>query len=238
MVLAVTFDPPLESARLVRRYKRFLADVECPDGRQLTLHCANTGAMTGCSEPGLEVWYTTSHNPARKYPHGLEVVCTPLGRVGVNTARANQVVHEALLESRVAGIAGYSRIAREVRVPGTDARLDFCLEGMAGRCWIEVKSMTLGDASGRGAFPDAVSARALRHVETLAECRARGDRAVLLFCAQHSGIAWATTADEVDPAYGAAVRRAAAAGVEVLAFACRIDRQSISLGDPLPVRLP
>lgn len=232
------FDPPLRPAVLLRRYKRFLADVRCPDGSELTLHCANTGAMTGCSDPGLEVWYGTSANPARKYPHSLEVVCSPLGHVGVNTALANALVAEALAAEGLEPLAGYAVVRREVRVPDTDARFDFCLEGPTGRCWVEVKSMTLAAADGRGAFPDAVSARALRHVETLVARRRQGERAVLLFCAQHTGIRWATTADEIHPAYGAAVRAAVAEGVEVLAWGCQIGPRSISLAGPLSVRLP
>jgi sugar fermentation stimulation protein A len=230
--------PPLRPALLLRRYKRFLADVRLADGTVLTLHCANTGAMTGCSSPGMEVWYGTSANPKRKYPHSLEVVCTPLGRVGVNTALANPLVAEALAEDRIPPLSGYTSVQREVRVPEGDARLDFCLDGPAGRCWVEVKSMTLANPDGRGAFPDAVSERALRHVESLVARRRAGERAVLLFCAQHTGIAWATTADEVHPAYGRAVRAAVAEGVEVLAWGCRIDPDRISLAGQLSVRLP
>jgi len=232
------FEPALRPAVLLRRYKRFLAEVRCPDGARLTIHCANTGAMTGCSEPGLEVWYGTSANPKRKYPHSLEVVCTPLGRVGVNAVLANTLVAEALAAGRCAPLAGYAGIRQEVRVPGGDARLDFCLEGAAGRCWVEVKSMTLAERGGRGAFPDAVSDRALRHLEALVSLRRQGERAVLLFCAQHTGIEWATTADEVHPAYGAAVRAAVVEGVEVLAYGCRIEPDGISLAGRLTVRLP
>jgi len=233
----MNFDPPLLSAELVRRRQRFLADVRRPDGTLLTLHCANTGAMTGCSSPGMGVWYGTYDNPQRKYRHGLEVVCTPLGRVGVNPTLANRLVAEALAEDRLAPLTGYDRVVREVRVPDCEARLDFCLEGALGRCWVEVKSMTLAWPDGRGAFPDAVSARALRHVETLVARRRLGDRAVLLFCAQHTGIRWATTADEVHPAYGAAVRAAHCEGVEVMAWNCRIDPDGISLDEQLSVRL-
>jgi sugar fermentation stimulation protein A len=233
----VIFDPPLQPARLLRRYKRFLADVRCDDGRTMTLHCANTGAMTGCAEPGLEVWYSTSASPARKYPHSLEVVCTPFGRVGVNTSRANHLIAEALTGMRLAPLVGYERIRREVAVPDGSARLDFCLDGAGGRCWVEVKSMTLADRHGRGAFPDAVSERAMRHVEALVTRRRLGERAVLVFCAQHTGIRWATTADEIDPAYGAAVRAAAREGVEVYAWGCGIEPGSITPGEQLPVRL-
>jgi len=234
----VKFEAPLRSGRMLRRYKRFLVDAELPDGSRITMHCPNTGAMTGCTTPGLEIWYGTSDNPARKYPHTLEVVSTPLGRVGVNTTRANQLVAEALADGRLEPFARYGLVRREVVVPDSDARLDFRLEAANERCWVEVKSMTLADADGRGAFPDAVSARALRHVETLLRLRRQGDRAVLLFCAQHTGIRWATTADEIQPAYGERVRAAVAEGVEVLAYGCRIDPEGISLDGPLPVRLP
>ncbi len=234
------FEPPLSRGRLLRRYKRFLADVETEAGI-LTVHCPNTGAMTGCSEPGLEVWYSTSRNRQRKYPHTLEVVCTPEGRVGVNTGRANALVAEALANDRIPELTGYRSVRREVRLPvetegGHRARFDFLLEGQRP-CWLEVKSLTLCHPGGRGAFPDAVSERALRHVEVLAARRSLGDRAVLLFCVQHTGIAHATPADEVHPAYGAALRAASASGVEVLAYGCRIGRSCMAVTGPVPVRL-
>ena len=226
------FTPLLSRARLVRRYKRFLADVETPAG-VTTLHCPNTGAMTGCSEPGLEVWYSTSASPARKYPHTLEVVCTRKGRVGVNTARANRLVAEALAAGRITELAGYPKVAAEAQIPD-----DFRLEDAHTRCWLEVKSLTLCLARGRGAFPDAVSERALRHLDALVARRRRGERAVLLFCVQHTGVRYASPADEVHPAYGAALRAAAAEhGVEVLAYTCRIERRGMEITEPLPVRL-
>ncbi|MFU8813766.1 MAG: DNA/RNA nuclease SfsA [Pseudomonadales bacterium] len=220
--------PPLIRGRLLRRYKRFLADVETTQGA-LTLHCPNTGAMAGCSEPGLEVWYSTSSNPARKYRHTLEVVCTALGRVGVNTARANALVAEALAAGRIDQLRGYQRHVPEARIPDSRGRFDFLLEGAGRRCWVEVKSLTLCDATGRGAFPDAVSARALRHVQALEERVRQGDRAVLLFCVQHTGVRYATTADEIHPAYGLALRAAVRTGVEVIAYGCSIERERIEL---------
>lgn len=235
------FSPPLARGRLIRRYKRFLADVETPDG-VLTLHCPNTGAMTGCSEPGLEVWYSTSTSAARKYPHTLEVVCAPEGRVGVNTARANPLVAEALDRERIVELRGYEGARREVRIPepveaGHRSRFDFLLERPEEKCWVEVKSLTLCGGEGRGAFPDAVSARALRHVEALGARRRQGDRAVLLFCVQHTGVHFATPADEVHPAYGAALRSAAEIGVEVLAYRSSIAPDGMEITGPVPVRL-
>ncbi len=230
------FSPPLAAGRLVRRYKRFLADVETPDG-VLTVHCPNTGAMTGCTDPGLEVWYSTSDNPRRKYRHTLEVVCTPAGRVGINSARANDLVAEALAAGRIAELEGAGEIRREARIPGSGGRFDFLLSGSDGACWIEVKSMTLWLGQGRGAFPDAVSERAVRHVAALVDRRRAGERAVLLFCVQHTGVEVATPADEIHPAYGDALRAAAAEGVEVLAYGCDIGRSDLVLSAPLAVRL-
>jgi sugar fermentation stimulation protein A len=228
--------PTLACGRLVRRYKRFLADVEVAEGA-LTMHCPNTGAMSGCSDPGLEVWYSASAAPGRKYPHTLEVVCTNRGRVGVNTARANALVAEALAGDRIIELAGYRQVTAEARIPASRGRFDFLLESDAGRCWVEVKSLTLCDEGGRGAFPDAVSERALRHVQDLEERVRQGDRAVLFFCVQHTGVRYVTTADEIHPAYGAALRAASAIGVEVLAYRCSIERDLIEVTDRLVVRL-
>lgn len=228
--------PALARGRLVRRYKRFLADIDTGDG-VLTVHCPNTGAMAGCSDPGSEVWYSTSDNPRRKYAHTLEVVCTPAGRVGVNTARANPLVAEGLRCGVVGELAGFDELHAEAPIPGARGRFDFRLDGAAGPCWVEVKSLTLWLGAGRGAFPDAVSERALRHVEALAERRRRGERAVLLFCVQHTGVAFATPADEIHPDYAAGLRDAVAEGVEVLAYGCRIERRRMELSEPLPVRL-
>lgn len=230
------FSPVLASGRLLRRYKRFLAEVAATGG-PLTLHCPNTGAMSGCSDPGLEVWFSRSSNAARKYPHTLEVVCTSRGRVGVNTARANGLVAEALGLDRIAELSGYWRHTAEVRIPDSRGRFDFLLEGASRRCWVEVKSLTWCGDGGRGAFPDTVSERALRHVQALVERVRQGDRAVLLFCVQHTGVRFATTADEIHPAYGAAVRAAVASGVEVIAYRCTIERDRIELTDRLAVRL-
>jgi sugar fermentation stimulation protein A len=230
------FSPVLASGRLLRRYKRFLADVDAAGG-PLTLHCPNTGAMSGCSDPGLEVWYSTSSNATRKYPHTLEVVCTSRGRVGVNTARANALVAEALGLDRISELSGYSRHTAEAGIPHSRGRFDFLLEGAGGRCWVEVKSLTWCGDGGRGAFPDAVSERALRHVQALVDRVRQGDRAVLLFCVQHTGVRYATPADEIHPAYGAAVRAAVGSGVEVIAYRCLIERDRIELTDGLSVRL-
>lgn len=229
--------PALQKGRLLRRYKRFLADVQAADGAMLTMHCPNTGAMTGCADPGSEVWYSLSDNPKRKYAHTLEVVCTDAGRVGVNTARANALVAEALEDARLTGFGHYAEISREVGIPGESGRFDFCLRSGSEVCWLEVKSMTLCLPGGRGAFPDAVSQRAQRHLAALRARRQAGDRAALVFCVQHTGISYATAAEEIDPDYAQALRLAADSGVEVLALGCSIRPDEIILADPMPVRI-
>ncbi|MYE82146.1 MAG: DNA/RNA nuclease SfsA [Gammaproteobacteria bacterium] len=232
------FLPPLESGVLLRRYKRFLADVEVAGRGVVTMHCANTGAMLGCDTPGSPAWFSTSGNPKRKYPQSLELVevrdggrvCT----VCVNTARPNAIVEEALAAGRIAELRqGPAR--REVPIPGEAGRFDFALGGEAPT-FVEVKSVTLC-RDGVGAFPDAVSERARRHVEALARCVARGSRSVLLFCAPHTGIRRVTVADDIDPRYGEAVREAVAAGVEVLAYGCVVTPGEVAIEGPLPLDL-
>lgn len=230
-------DPPLASATLIRRYKRFLADLDTKEG-PLTVHCPNTGAMLGCAEAGSEVWYSRSDNPKRKYPHTLEVVVSAHGRVGVNTARANQLLAESLSAGTLASLADMTLVRSEAAIPDEPGRFDFLLKDGAGLpCWVEVKNMTLCDDTGRGSFPDAVSERALKHVNALSRRVQAGERAALIFCVQHTGVLRATLADEIDPTYGRAVRAAAASGVQVLAFSCLIERDEIRVDAQLPVDL-
>lgn len=233
------FEPPLAPGVLVRRYKRFLADVEVAGCGMVTMHCANTGAMLGCAAPGSQVWFSTSTAKHRKYAHSLELVATREGGAPslacVNTARANAVVGEALAAGRIDGLPS-GPIRREAPIPGVKGRFDFAVGGAESPTFVEVKSVTLC-RGGVGAFPDAVSERAKRHVEALARCAAAGCGAVLLFCAAHTGIRQVTAADDIDPRYGAALRRAVAAGVRVLAYGCRISSSELTLADALPVAL-
>ena len=215
-------------ATLLRRYKRFLADVELADGQRLTVHCPNTGAMTACVEPGARVWLSRSDNPRRKYALTWEVIELSSGAaVCIHSARANAVVAEALGQGDIAELAGYTRVEREVRC-FEGSRVDFVL-GEPGRCLLEVKSVTLGLDEGYGAFPDAVSERASRHLRDLAAAVAGGDRAVLLLLAMHTGIDHVVPADHLDPVYGQTLRAALAAGVEVLAYGCDVSRHGVRL---------
>lgn len=237
------FPQPLREAVLLRRYKRFLADVELPDGGVLTLHCPNTGSMKNCREPGSRVWYTDSGDPKRKYPCTWQIV--EVGgrhRVGVNTALANRLAREAIGNGSVAPLAGYGRIRAEVAYGARGSRIDLLLEepaGGGGPCHVEVKSVSLGLGGGLGAFPDAVTERGRKHLRELTAVRAAGGRAVLLFCVQHSGVDAVVPADDIDPEYGRLLREAHRAGVEVLAFGARFDiaRSRAALRRRLAVRL-
>ena len=221
---------------LLKRYKRFLADVELDDGSQLTVHCPNTGAMTGCADPGSRAWISESDNPKRKYPHTLEFVETGSGLVSVNTGRANQLVGEALREGWVTPLADLcSEVKAEVAIPSGEGRFDFAVTDGTSKAFIEVKSVTLYRTDGLGAFPDAVSERARKHVTELARCVAAGDRGVLLFCAQHCGIERVAIAEDIDPDYADAVAEAARQGVEVLAVGCRTDLSTMRVDRPLPL---
>ena len=233
----MVFEPPLECGTLVRRYKRFLADVLTERGELLTMHCANTGAMLGCAEPGSIVWYSRSNRSARKYAHTLELVRTAVGHlVGVNTNRANALVAEAIQQQRVAEVPG-GIAGREVRIPDERGRFDFVVLGADGsNTFVEVKSVTML-RDGVGAFPDAPSERATRHVQALERLSLAGERAVLIFCVQHTGISCMTTADEIDPTYAAALRAAHTSGVVVAAYRTSINTEGMELGDPVPVEL-
>jgi sugar fermentation stimulation protein A len=219
---------------LLRRYKRFLADVELENGEVVIAHCANTGKMTGCAESGVIVWLSQNNNPARKLKYSWELTETEAGHIiGIHSAKANDIGDEALLAKRVEPLAQYKNIQREVKV-GNNSRIDFVLSNNIEQCFVEVKSVTLLGENGIGMFPDTVSERASRHVQELITVKQQGHRAVLFFCVQHSGIDVVCPADEIDPAYGDIVRQAIAAGVEVLAYGCELSVAEIKLTKTLP----
>jgi len=235
----VQFASDLVPATLIRRYKRFLADVVMADGTELTVHVANPGAMTGLQAEGARIWLSKSPNPARKLPWSWELVEADFGAgpelVGVNTGHANAVVAAALAAGRIPELGGYDNIRREVKY-GANSRVDFLLEG-AGRppCYVEVKSVTLMRQCGRAEFPDAVTARGARHLDELAVVHAGGARAVMLFAIQIGSATALTLARDIDPAYGRAFDRARAAGVEVVARVCRVGTSGITLADAVPL---
>ena len=234
------FHPPLTPARLVRRYKRFLADVVLEDGTKNTVHCPNTGAMLGCDEPGSRVWLAHSDNPRRKYAHTWEIVETPGGvAVGINTARTNGLVREALVGGLIAELRALGPIESEVRVGEGRSRIDFRLLDPAGgpACYLEVKNVTAVVEQGVALFPDAVSTRATRHLRELVELGQEGHRSVLCFCVQRADVEVVRPAVEIDPAYAEALAEAHRAGVELLAYRARVSPERIELRDRIAVRV-
>jgi len=223
----------LVEARLLRRYKRFLADVEMANGDIITVHCPNTGAMTGCAQPGSRVWLSTSTLKTRKYPHTWELVETSAGMACIHSAKANKVVREAFESGMLPGFDAYPDIRSEVKY-GENSRADLLLQGEGQRVFVEVKSVTLLGDEGWGAFPDAVSERGRKHLRELhAICDAQ-TRAVLFFCVFHSGIQSVCSAGDIDPRYRQALIEAMAAGVEVMAWQATITPGEIRLSHALP----
>jgi len=227
---------PLIEGRLVDRYKRFLADVRLDDGRIVVAHCANPGSMRHCRPDDARVWLSRSNNPKRKLEYTWELVEVEDAVVCVNTAMANRVVDEALAANVVVELDGYETVRREVRF-GDRSRVDFVLERPGQRCFVEVKSATMGVGGGVTAFPDSVTERGARHLRELSTVVAEGHRGVLLFCAGRSDTKAVRPADEIDPAYGRALREARDAGVEVLAYACDIDTTGMWMRRSVPVEL-
>jgi len=233
------FEPPLEEGRLLRRYKRFLADIETAGGETLTIHCPNTGSMLNCMSEGGRVWFSRSSDPKRKLPGTWELSETPQGRLAcVNTARANPLVEEALRSGVIAELAGFARLRREVRYGEENSRVDFCLDFAGGTAFVEVKSVTLGfHGTPVAAFPDARTERGSKHLRELASLARQGVRAVQLYCVNLEGIEAVRPAAEVDPHYAEALQAAVAAGVEVLAYAAELSPAGIRLTRRLPVQL-
>ncbi|KKN94648.1 hypothetical protein LCGC14_0184620 [marine sediment metagenome] len=238
--------PMLVPGTLLKRYKRFLADVRLDDGREVVAHCPNTGSMKAVNMPGCRVWLSPSDNPKRKLAWTWELIELPqadgqLALASVHTGRANRIVEAALEMGALAPLAGYTTLRREVKV--ADARLDFMLDDpVRGRAYIEVKQVTLKEQDDHGYFPDSVSVRGTKHLHSLRVLAEQGERAVLLFCVAHEGIADVAAAAHIDATYAAALAEAAASGVEVLAYGIAVEREQgrptgVRLTRHLPVRL-
>jgi sugar fermentation stimulation protein A len=226
------YESPLIAGTLLRRYKRFLADVSLEGGETITAHCPNTGSMLGCAEPGMRVWVSHTDRRGRKYAHTWEQVELAGGlRVGIHTGRTNRLVAEALLDPALIPEVGGGGLPRaEVNVPDEPMRADFQLEG-DGR-FIEVKNVTAAVDAGVAVFPDAPSSRGVRHLEVLQRLAERGSPGLLVFCAQRTDVEEIRPADAIDPAYGRALRSAQQAGVAVIgvgatpaATGIRVDRR-------------
>jgi sugar fermentation stimulation protein A len=228
--------PPLIEGRLIRRYKRFLADVELDDGTVVTAHCPNSGSMKTCLGDGWPVLLSTSDNPKRKLRHTWEMVHNGACWIGINTARTNAIVEEGIRDGAVAELTRFDELRREVRL-GARSRIDFALTRSGRRTWIEVKNVTMVDDRGRYAFPDAVTVRGAKHLRDLAAAAADGDRAVMLYLIQRSDGDGFTVADDIDPGYGEELRRAAANGVELVAYRGDVGPSEIRLAERLSISL-
>jgi sugar fermentation stimulation protein A len=230
------FPSPLARGRLVQRYKRFFADVALDDGREITAHCPNPGAMLGLNTPGLTAWVSRSDDPKRKLAHTLELVEADGGLVGINTMHPNRLVAEALAADAIPELTGYATHRREVRY-GTNSRVDFLLEAPdRPRAWLEVKNCHLMRSPGLAEFPDCVAARSSKHLRELEATVAEGDRAVVLFVVQRTDCRTFAACHELDPAFARGLDQAADAGVEVLIYACDITTENVRLSHDIPWR--
>ncbi len=223
------FNQKLKKAILIKRYKRFLADVKLDNGDLETIYCPNTGSMSNCMFDGGEIWYSTSDNPKRKYKHTWELSVSPQNEyIGINTMRANGVVREAIDAGLFPEFGKVSRVRSECVYGSGNSRIDFIVDGSLGEWFVEVKSVTLNLGGGQGCFPDAKSIRAVRHLHELIGVLESGQKAALVYCVQHSGITSVRAADHIDPTYAEALQQAVAAGLQVYALACTVNEHEIS----------
>jgi sugar fermentation stimulation protein A len=233
------YPAPLVPATLVKRYKRFLADVVLPSGEIVTAHCANPGSMIGLAAPGARVWLSKSDNPKRKLVHSWELIEVDFGTgaelVGINTAHPNALAAEAIAAGAIPELTGYATLRREVKY-GRNSRVDFLLED-PGRppCYVEIKNVHLMRRSGLAEFPDAVTKRGAKHLGELADMVAAGHRAVMLFLIQIGSARRFALARDIDPGYGRAFDAARAVGVEAIAYRCGIDYDGIEVAEPVAI---
>ncbi|MEX2489673.1 MAG: DNA/RNA nuclease SfsA [Pseudomonadales bacterium] len=239
----VKYEQRLNRGRLVRRYKRFLADVELEDGSIITIHCPNTGSMKNCAVPGDEVWFSTSLNTDRKYPQTWELVRTGRGHyIGINTTRANRLTRTAIQDGAIEELSGYASLQSEVKYGVEKSRIDFLLQEHTALpdCYVEVKSVTLLEApvsKGVGYFPDAVSTRGAKHLRELIHVAADGYRAMLFYCVQHSGIQVVRPARHIDNHYFETLVEAINCGVEVIAYKARMSPFASRLWRRIPIQI-
>ncbi|HBC58731.1 MAG TPA: DNA/RNA nuclease SfsA [Gammaproteobacteria bacterium] len=231
-------EPPLQRGTLVRRYKRFLADILSESGESLTIHCPNTGSMQGCLKAGAPVWYSRSDNKKRKYAYTWEMIeIEPGARIGINTHLANQLVREAWQKQRVTELTDYVQIEGEKKFGLENSRIDWRLTDKCGAaCYLEVKNVTLVE-DGCAYFPDAVTTRGQKHLRELTHLAQSGTRAMLFFCVQHTAARKVAPADQIDSLYGELLREAVSSGVEVVAYRADVDPSGIELIDSIPLIL-
>ncbi|MGA9442033.1 MAG: DNA/RNA nuclease SfsA [Methyloceanibacter sp.] len=236
------FSAPLVEGRLIRRYKRFLSDVELHTGEMVTAHCANPGSMLGLATPGSRVWLSRSDNPKRKLAFSWELIEVDLGRgatlVGINTSSPNGAVASAIQNDLIPELTGYASLRREVRYGG-NSRIDILLEDEARPpCYVEIKNVHLMREAGLAEFPDSVTVRGAKHLAALSQMAAAGARAIMVYFVQRGDADAFALAEDIDPAYAAAFRAAAASGVEALALVSSLSLGGLSPPRPIPLIPP
>ena len=229
------FKSRLIRGTLIQRYKRFLADVRLANGEVVTAHCTNTGSMMGCKEPGSAVYISRSDNPNRKLLYTWELIKANDTWVGINTMHPNKLVPEAVEAGVIEELGGFENIRREVKV-SAHSRLDLCLEGGDGNCFVEVKNVTLA-VDGTAAFPDAISERGTKHLRELMRLKRQGHRAAIVFVIQRGDCEYFRPADEIDQEYGRWLRRAINAGVEALPYRAKVTPKEIILTERIATKL-
>lgn len=231
------FFPPLLPGRLIRRYKRFLADIELNTGEIITAHCANPGALLGGTTPGLPVWVSHLPSPTRKLAYNWQIVEIDNTYVGVNTSLPNQLVEEAILAGKITELTGYHTLKKEVRY-GENSRIDWLLTSPdTPPCYVEVKNVHLKRKEG-AEFPDSVTTRGTKHLRELEAVVTQGARAVMLYIIQRNDCSHFSFANDIDPVYAATAAQAFTNGVEALAYLCTVTPEGIEVGERVEVRLP
>ena len=227
------FQTPLVPARLIRRYKRFLADARLEDGREITAHCANPGSMMGLADEGMKIWLEPNDDPKKKLKFGWRLVDHENGHfTGVDTSVPNRALKAALEAREVAGLGDYDVVRPEVKY-GENSRIDFLLQGGGRDTYVEVKSVTLCRQSGLAEFPDSVTKRGAKHLAELSAMVAEGHRAVMLYLVQRTDCSEVSLAGDIDPTYAQAFADARAAGVEVMCLGTKITQEGIWVGKAL-----
>ena len=232
--------PPLQPGRLIKRYKRFLADIELDDGRQITAHCANPGSMLGVAIEGAPVWVSEHNDGKRKLPFSWQMIRIGKTLVPINTSNPNKIAFEAVESGVIPELAGYDQIQREVKY-GESSRIDLLLTSDRAKakppCYVEIKNVHLSRQSGLAEFPDSVTARGAKHLRELGSVAAAGDRAVMLFIVQRSDCTAFAPAADLDPKYAAELKAAANQGVETLCYDCEVTLSEVVLRRALEIKL-
>ncbi|CCQ74764.1 DNA/RNA nuclease SfsA [Magnetospira sp. QH-2] len=232
------FPTPLLRGKLIKRYKRFLADVTLDSGEVVTAHCANSGSMLSCKDPDSEVWLSPSDNPKRKLKYTWELIRIGEGLVGINTGRPNKLVAGAIIDGTLTELQGYETLKPEQKY-GKNSRIDILLtDPNKPPCYVEVKNVTLmRDGANLAEFPDAVTTRGTKHLQELTDMVAEGHRAVMVYLVQREDCTSFRVAADIDPAYDAALKAATKAGVEALCYTCKLTPSGITVAHPLPIEI-